>query len=86
MKNIRKFIFVILSMICLFLVAMTFESKRELDAVKKEHDQVVYELTENFNKTNDAYQKAKDHIWMLNIQRGEYMKTIIRMQEERAEQ
>lgn len=82
MKTLKSSALTILTIICLVLVGVTVESKMELDAVKDNHDQVVFELQSKLDETNDEYQKAKDHIYMLNIQRGEYMKTIERLQEE----
>lgn len=82
MKTLKSSTITILTIICLVLVGVTVESKMELDAVKDNHEQVIFELQSQLDETNDEYQKAKDHIYMLNIQRGEYMKTIERLQEE----
>lgn len=82
MKTLKSSTITILTIICLVLVGVTVESKMELDAAKDNHDQIVFELQGKLDETNDEYQKAKDHIYMLNIQRGEYMKTIERLQEE----
>ena len=82
MKTLKSSALTILTIICLVLVGMTVESKMELDAAKDNHEQVIFELQSQLDETNDEYQKAKDHIYMLNIQRGEYMKTIERLQEE----
>lgn len=82
MKTLKSSTITILTIICLVLVGVTVESKMELDAAKDNHEQVIFELQSQLDETNDEYQKAKDHIYMLNIQRGEYMKTIERLQEE----
>ena len=82
MKTLKTSALTILTIICLVLVGVTVESKMELDAAKDNHDQIVFEMQSQLDETNDEYKKAKDHIYMLNIQRGEYMKTIERLQEE----
>ena len=82
MKTLKSSALTILTIICLVLVGLTLESRMELDAVKDNHEQVIFELQSQLDETNDEFQKAKDHIYMMNIQRGEYMKTIERLQEE----
>lgn len=82
MNTLKSSTITILTIICLVLVGVTVESKMELDAANDNHEQVMFELQSQLDETNDEYKKAKDHIYMLNIQRGEYMKTIERLQEE----
>ncbi|HJA91469.1 MAG TPA: hypothetical protein H9948_11850 [Candidatus Jeotgalibaca merdavium] len=82
MKTLKSSALTILTIICLVLVGLLVESKMELDAAKDNHEQVIFELQSQLDETNDEFQKAKDHIYMMNIQRGEYMKTIERLQEE----
>lgn len=69
MKLINKTCVVILSMICLFLVAMTFESKHEAANIEKIHKQEIFELRSQLDAARFDLQGATSHIEMLNQER-----------------